>query len=72
MKTVLCVLALAAMVGCAKQKEAEKTPTEKKSVQTAIEGATGKTAVNALKHAEKASTEAAARRNADVEAAMGE
>ncbi len=72
---VLLLLAFLAM-GCPPQQnpdaaESEKKPAEKSTAQTAIEGFTGKTAVEAGKRAEKQIEAISAQREQDMVDAFG-
>jgi len=72
MRMIVTLLVAVALVGCAVKVEEESEPKKKSTAQTAIEGATGKTAVDALKKARQTTEDAAGKRNADIDAAMEE
>ena len=73
MRYFLAILCCAMIAGCSPGSGGSaKTAKEKSSVQTALDGFTGKTAVNAGKKARADINRVSAQKDADLEAVLGD
>jgi hypothetical protein len=68
---LISVIAAGLVLGCAKEQKQESKPS-KSTLQTAIDGTTGRTAVEAGKRAQTVIKDVSAQRNADLNEALGE